>query len=280
VRTVLRLSAFLYGAALVYSQTVSLSNGIQLTLTANLGQPTGQETLTVDLAPASGDSFYRIFRDQNQVAVFAYELGVSRSGDAQFRITLRPAGNEFAAKFPNADTGKPTPTVATDRSLPLLRSGEHSDIDLFEIPGMGLKVSDSIQISLNDRRPRSGAITFTSLRVAVNQHQVSNPGATVAGRYAMFYIPGRGGYFFSTDAVPGKAFVPAGTVDQNRMQFDLEGDSFDCVSATPIFATLGGAIWVYHDPNYKPAGNWTKGARETSDVFFIAAADTLSWWLP
>src|SRR6266436_417382 len=62
------------------SSTISLSNGLELRIAANLGQPTGEETLHIEMHRASGDSFYRIFRDQNNLAVFAYELAVRRVG--------------------------------------------------------------------------------------------------------------------------------------------------------------------------------------------------------
>jgi len=42
-----------------------------------------------------------------------------------------------------------------------------------------------------------------------------------------------------------------------------------------------GQLWVYHDPNYKPAGNWTKSDPKSSrDEFFTAASDSVRWWLP
>ncbi len=44
------------------SSTVSLSNGVQLTVTASIGQPTGEQSVKIQLSPASGNSIYRIFR--------------------------------------------------------------------------------------------------------------------------------------------------------------------------------------------------------------------------
>src|ERR1700694_1471113 len=88
------------------SSTISLSNGVQLRIATT---PT---SLKVQLEPASGNSFYHIFRDDTHLAVFAYELTVDRTPDGeQFRIAAKPAGLEFADRFPNADGGKPTPTL-------------------------------------------------------------------------------------------------------------------------------------------------------------------------
>ncbi len=80
--------------------SVSLSNGVQLQITTNLGQPTGQQTVNVEMVRASGDSFYRIFRDQNNLAVFAYELAIHLDpSGSRVRAVAKPAETEFAARF-------------------------------------------------------------------------------------------------------------------------------------------------------------------------------------
>ena len=111
-------------------------------------------------------------------------MEVGRVGDTQFRVTVKPAGDEFAARYPNADGGKPTPTVPADRELPLLRAGESAHLDLFEIPGMGLKLTDSIQVRLNTAGsggPATGAMAFTALRVFLeSEPRFLIPGSSVS----------------------------------------------------------------------------------------------------
>src|SRR5580700_9121798 len=125
-------AAILFGSGMCVAQassSVSLSNGVELTVTAKLGQPTGAETLTVEMSRASGDSFYRIFRDQNKLVVFAYELEVSHgAGGATFGVTAKPVMTEFAARFPSADAGKPVPSLSSDHQLGTLRSVVHADL--------------------------------------------------------------------------------------------------------------------------------------------------------
>ena len=62
------------------SSSVSLSNGVQLTIASS----SNPDRLKIELDPASGNSFYRIFRDENNLAVFAYELQVEDSGRRPF----------------------------------------------------------------------------------------------------------------------------------------------------------------------------------------------------
>ena len=74
----MRLTLVLLAAVACYAQVsarVSLSNGIQLTIATRSDNAT-PIALKTSLEPASGDSFYRIFRDENNLVVFAYELAV------------------------------------------------------------------------------------------------------------------------------------------------------------------------------------------------------------
>jgi hypothetical protein len=263
------------------SSTVSLNNGVQLEITAHLGQPTGEETLKVEMARASGNSFYRMFRDQNQLIVFAYELSVTltQAGDA-LRATAKPVETQFASRFPNADAGKPVPSLSSDHEMGPLSSGQSADIGLFEIPGMGLKVSETIRVRMS-QEGAAGALHFTGLRVSIAGGPPS-PAATgsVAGRFAMFYIPGRGGFFFATEDPSHAGFVKAGNVDRSEMRFTLDNENYVCTASAPILGPDASSdLWVFHDAKYRPAGNWTRMPETSQDQFYMAAADSLNWWL-
>jgi hypothetical protein len=288
IRVALFVSCMAVSPAQV-SSTVSLSNGVQMQITTKLGQPAGQ-TVNVEMVRASGDSFYRIFRDQNSLAVFAYELVIhlDPSGN-RLRAVAKPAETEFAARFPNADGGKPTPTLSADQDLGAIGSGQSADIPLFELEGMGIRVVDTIRLKMDDTSTAAaGRMRLSGLKIYINRAQVpgSAPSA-VAGKFTMLYIPGRGGYFFSAEAVPDRPFSKAGTIDGNRMLFDIDNESYEAVATAPILSNPdSGELWVYHDPTYKPSGNWTQNLRSathsrSADLdFFVAASDSLSWWLP
>jgi hypothetical protein len=286
------LSVFVVLAAICSAQTtstISLSNGVQVQISNKMGKPTGQQTIGVEMLRASGNSFYRIFRDQNKLTVFAYELmlNLSASGD-RLTATAKPVETEFASRFPNADGGKPVPTLSSDQSTRTLASGQSADIGLFELEGMGLKVIDTIRLKMDDDpAAASGRIRFSDLKVTANRSPLAKSAqSAVSGKYAMFYIPGQGGFFFSIEAVAGKPFVPAGTIDKNHMTFTVDNQNYDVVAAAPILTNPDtGELWVYHDPAFKPEGNWTQNLRSgtpgtSADAdFFMAASDSLSWWL-
>lgn len=288
------ISAFLFAAVFAapaqVSSNVALSNGVQLTIVARAEEGT-PVALKASLQPATGDSFYRIFRDENNLAVFAYELTVARTPDGeQFRVTATAATQDFAARFPNADGGKPTPTLSAPLESPLLSSGNKFVIPISTDPGLHQTLTDTVQIRLNQRGVATmgaGAdtheqIRFSALKVSFNnQPAADGSGAVVSGRFAMFYIPGRGGFFFSTEEVTHPAFQQIGVVDGKHLKFTVDNVAYDCVSDAPILVHSDrGQLWVYHDADYKPRGNWTNSDPSNSRAeFFTAGADSIQWWL-
>ncbi len=272
------------------ASVVSLSNGVQL----RVGIRGTGTSLKTGMEPASGNSFYRIFKDENNLDVFAYEIVVERTADGErFHIIAKPAGEEFSSRFPNSDGGKPVPTLSAPIDSEFLTSGRRFDVAIPTNPGTREDVTDSIQVTLNRRGPpaadsgaaASGRIRFVNLKVSVHGQVATapGPGAVVSGIYAMFYLPGRGGYFFSTQQVDKLPFAHVGTVDRAVLRFTVDNENLDCTSESPILTqSERGEVWVYHDPNYKPEGNWTKTnpAEGSHDEFFTAASDSLKWWLP
>jgi hypothetical protein len=277
------------------SSTLSLDNGLRLSINASLGVPAESAPLKINMFRATGDSFYRVFRDQNDLAIFAYELEVSRgSGEDEFSLTAKPAEDAFASRFPGTDGGKPVPTLSTSQEF-VLTSGGIAEIGLFALEGQGLRVVDVARVALiqpgvaevvSPSDEPSTLFRFSGLQVSIDGTPVKPGfGGTVIGKYAMFYIPGRGAYFFSTDAAPPGSFTKAGSVDHDRMRFTLDNEVFDCAADAAILTGPdAGEIWVYHDPGYKPTGDWTTLRRDPEQVAFehpfAAAADSLQWWLP
>ena len=161
------------------SSTISLSNGIRVKVTANTGSNGSDnipDNLKVDMKPATGNSIYRVLRDQTGLAVWAYELVVDRLPDGDhFQIVAKPAGQEFAAKFPNADGGKPTPTFPIPIESPPLGAGGTFTVDIPTNPGLFEHRTDTVQVQpdpRDDRKSGTGAppapmIRFSNLRVSI-----------------------------------------------------------------------------------------------------------------
>jgi hypothetical protein len=272
------------------SEAISLSSGLRVKITSTINELPEGQSLSPEMTAASGNSIYRIFRDENKLAVFAYELALQRSPDGtEVLLEVRPAGNDFASKFPQADGGKPTPTLTAPRTYPPLTSGKRQSIDLFDAPPYG-KVADVVDVSLKPESAAAagaGSLRFVGLTVKIgNMAAALSPGGestVVTGLYVMFYIPGRGGYFFSTSAPEGRPFVKAGSIQGPLLKFTVENENYECTSQQPILAQSGSSeVWVYYDRKYKPTGNWTsndpsqKGSGASR--FFAAGSDSLDWF--
>jgi hypothetical protein len=155
-----------------------------------------------------------------------------------------------------------------------------------------MTLTDVVVVQMNGRgaaadsgASSSAQIRFTALAVRSSGRLLSSgaAGAIVACRYAMFYVPGCGGFFFSTEPVDRRPFLHAGVLDGSKLNFTIDNQAYECESESQILPqSQRDQIWVYHDPTYKPGGNWTKSdARDDShDEFFTAASNSLSWWLP
>ena len=269
---------------------VALPNGVHLRFTTDSGNGT-PGPLKTEVKPASGDSVYRIFRDETGLAVFAYELRVERTPDGDhFRLIAEPAGAEFAAKVPYADGGKPTPTIPRPIESTVLSPGGRFTIDIPTNPGLWEHRTDSVEIQPSpradiragpladtraDRTSRSrDKLLFVGLQVFINGKLVSpaGPGTMVSGRYTMFYLPGRGAYFFSTE--PDRRLLwLAAAVDGTKLRFTIEGQSFLCNSEAPIVLSERDQVWVYFDRNYQPSA-------KPRNEFFTAASNSPNWSLP
>jgi hypothetical protein len=291
--TLLTLPLAIWGQV---SSNISLSNGIRLRIVTNSGNGV-PGPLKTELKAATGNSVYRIFRDETGLAVYAYELVVDRLPDGiHFQVIAKPAGDEFAAKFPDADGGKPAPTMSRPIESSPLNPGGRFTIDIPTNPGLFERRTDTVEVQPAERADGSTAspgtpvapaplLRFAGLKVSINGQPVPihNPGAVVAGQFAMFYIPRRGGYFFSTQPVDLRPFLQAGIVDRTQLKFTIDNETYECNAEAPILPQSDrGQIWVYRDRKYKPSGTWTKNNPNSRapDEFFTAASDSLNWWLP
>jgi hypothetical protein len=167
-----------------------------------------------------------------------------------------------------------------------VESGKAVPVEIFKMEGMGENVTDTITLTISEQSVSgAGTLQLAGLKVAINGEPIpnQNSASAVSGRYAMFYVPGQGGYFFATSPTPG--LVEAGSIDGRRMEFTIDNVSVECTAEAPILAGSGnGQLWVRHDTGYHPQGRWTEPLGPPGPPkppgFFAAASNTLAWWIP
>jgi hypothetical protein len=73
------------------------------------------------------------------------------------------------------------------------------------------------------------------------------------GSLLWIYIPERGRFIFSLVPREGYSFQKLGLLDDNRIEFEVNGEFYEWISGDSILTT-GGVwnLWVLHDPGYTP----------------------------
>jgi hypothetical protein len=73
------------------------------------------------------------------------------------------------------------------------------------------------------------------------------------GALLWFYVPERGRFIFSLVPREGYQFKKIAVLDDNKIEFSVNGERYEWVSSTSILPN-GGTwnLWVLHDPDYTP----------------------------
>jgi hypothetical protein len=102
---------------------------------------------------------------------------------------------------------------------------------------------DAVELTMKDYR----------LLVDGNAIAAGKSANGVAGALLWFYVSDRGRFIVSLVPRAGYAFQKAGIIDENRIEFTVDGNHYEWLSSSPILPG-GGAwnLWVLHDPNYAP----------------------------
>ena len=240
------------------------NNGIRVNITARAGSfPMGEFGHGVRVR--DNEAIYREFTEKKRV-VFAYTIEVRPLPQkGRLQVTIKPTGSEYARMGGNAEAA----TFTTLRELPPMWSGDKVTIDVLENPSTGQKITDTIEVFADAPRvDASEGIRFSGTRVVLNGKLITNNenGGVSGDGIVMFYIPGRGSYFFSREPVPGYEFAKVGVVVGRRMDFVWNGERYEVHSDTDI--SNARELWVLHDPR-KPTGKWFE---KHEDAFLQAAA--------
>jgi hypothetical protein len=235
---------------------------------------------------------HRVLKDTGGRFIFGYDLWVEpnptsrnfkivvRPLDAQFEIKLR-AGNPSEGEPPQSEIISTFPRSTAPQTLD---DGDAFSLDLLVNQNTGVKIVDVVKVAFewshlwdNNPRtlPRDFAVDAVELsvkdyRLLVNGNVVSVGKSTksCAGTLLWFYVQDRGRFIFSLVPREGYEFQKVGIIEDNRIEFTVNGNHYEWLSGSPILP--GGGIWnvwVLHDPNYTPLfGSETPPARK-KDVF-------------
>ena len=197
-------------------------------------------------------------------------MGRAKSAASQVsRVSVGRGRSGQGVRFNNPDY-----SGFTEESLPnypedfVVSDGDTISLDILENPKTNTKITDVITISSksqnfqyfsgDDKPIRDFSINDVYLRlenpdVYVNDKKYETR-STVAGNINWIYIDGKGRFIFSFKPHAGYNFQKIGTIKNNELTFNYNGDKYKFISRSPILGQGGNwNLWIMHDPEYQPA---------------------------
>lgn len=217
---------------------------------------------------------HRVLTDAERRVVFAYDLAINSDPvTKKFSVVVLPADEAFRRSFLKdsaplrAHEGFATfPKSTTQQTLD---DGDAVSLELLVNRESGVKVVDVVKVTFDrsilrehylEAAPRD--FTLDAVALTVKTYELTIDGTLVgkskskigcAGSLLWIYIPDRGRFIFSLAPREGYAFRKTGLLDDNRIEFEANGEFYEWTSGESILAT-GGVwhLWVLHDPDYTP----------------------------
>lgn len=132
-----------------------------------------------------------------------------------------------------------------------------------------------------DFTPNDVKLRLTVPKLLVNGAASPARGAdwngSIEGSIIYIYVPEKGRFVFSLFQRDGFDFSKAGVVENDKINFQANGDSYELVSAAPIVSGGGNwTLWVLSDTDYQPDA--TFGAASADHIQY-GAADAVEFLL-
>ena len=220
---------------------------------------------------------HRVLEDNAGRFIFGYDLLVTPNPAAkQFKIEVRPLDRQFESKLraektngAELDKTDVASTFPKSTAPQMLDDGDAFSLDLLVNQNTGVKIVDVVRVTFNrsnlrENNPRMMPRDFTldAVELAVKEYRLLIDGNAVAagksangcaGALLWFYVQDRGRFIFSLAPRAGYEFQKVGIIDDNRIEFTVNGARYEWLSSSPILPG-GGTwnLWVLHDPKYAP----------------------------
>jgi hypothetical protein len=150
-----------------------------------------------------------------------------------------------------------------------LDDGDAVSLELLVNKESGVKIVDVVSVTFDRARFRESYLesapkdfTLDAVALAVKNHSLSINGSVVnksrstlgvSGALLWFYVPERGRFIFSLVPREGYEFEKIAVLDENKIEFTLNGEHYEWLSSVPILPNGGSwNLWVLHDTNYTP----------------------------
>jgi hypothetical protein len=217
---------------------------------------------------------HRVITDAQQNVIFGYDLSVSADPiTKKFSVAILPADEAFRRSFLKDFTPlRPNSAFATfpkSTTPQTLDDGDAVSLDLLVNAESGVKIVDVVSVTfdrstLRESHLESAPKDFTLDAVAlgvkhyslfINGNVVSKSKSSIGctGALLWLYVPERGRFIFSLVPREGYDFAKIAVLDENKIEFTVNGERYEWVSSASILPN-GGTwnLWVLHDTEYTP----------------------------
>jgi hypothetical protein len=217
---------------------------------------------------------HRVLTDAQQNVVFGYDLWISSDPvTKKFSVAVLPADEAFRRSFlkdftPLRPNG-PFATFPKSTTPQTLDDGDAVSLELLVNKESGVKIIDVVSVTFDRSRLRESNLdsapkdfTLEAVALAVKNHSLSINGTVVnkskssigvSGALLWFYIPDRGRFILSLVPREGYQFEKIAVLDEDRIEFTVNGEHYEWHSAAPILPNGGSwYLWVLHDTDYTP----------------------------
>lgn len=217
---------------------------------------------------------HRVLTDAQQNVVFGYDLMVSADPiTKKFSLVVLPSDEAFRRTFVKDSTplrpNGPFATFPKSTTPQTLDDGDAVSLELLVNQELGVKIVDVVSVTfdrarLHENNPELIPKDFTldAVELAVKNYSLSINGTVVSksksrigctGALLWFYVPDRGRFIFSLVPREGYEFQKVAVLDENKIEFTLDGEHYEWVSGASILPS-GGTwnLWVLRDSKYTP----------------------------
>ena len=216
---------------------------------------------------------HRVLTDSERRVVFAYDLAINSDPiTKKFSLMVLPADEAFRRSFLKDSAPLKAhegfATFPTSTKPQTLDDGDAVSLELLVNPESGVKIVDVVKVTFDrstlrenylDAAPKDFSLDAVTL--SIKSYELTIDGTLAgksksklgcAGSLLWIYIPDRGRFIFSLVPREGYAFQKIGLLDDNRIEFEYNGEFYEWISGDSILPN-GGVwnLWVLHDRDYK-----------------------------
>ena len=269
---VLALSFFIDGKAQSGSTTI---NGITVAIKTETFPPNDKDpsgNIYSSGTGYTGNTIHRIMMDTKNKIYFGYDLIAEKQGESgKFKVEIKTLSKSPAELFRNnsADySGYTAKSLAKYPESLILDDGDSITFDILENPQTQTKILDVIKITSKQQnfgyyfseREKATDFTIENVELHLDKPEISINGqkttyrSMASGNIVYVYLPGKGRFIFSFRPQPDFNFQKTGTVLDNKILFEFNGEKYEIINKSPVLGSGGKwNLWVMFDENFKPS---------------------------